>query len=284
MREITYRDLIQTFQMLAIDSESPVIAHASLSAFGWIRGGAETIVGALVASFRGVIMPAFTYQTMVTPEIGPPNNALLYGSQADINRMAQIYHPDLPAHPLVGIIPETLRKHPMAKRSSHPILSFTGVNSSHALEAQTIAEPLAPIRILYEQAGWVLLIGTDHRTNTSIHLGEWLIERKGFLRWALTTNGVVECPGFPGCSDGFYAIERDLKYWGAVRTARLGSGEVQAVPLRILIPVIQNRLSANPLELLCDSPFCMRCQAVRDEARSIYLSPGSEFFSRSEIR
>jgi hypothetical protein len=83
-------------------------------------------------------MHAFTYQTMVTPEIGPPNNALPYGSQADFNRMAQIYHPDLPVHPVVGRIPETLLKHPMAKRSSHPILSITGVNSSHALEAQTI--------------------------------------------------------------------------------------------------------------------------------------------------
>ena len=195
---ITFRDLLNTFRALEIDPSHPVIAHAALGAFGRVHGGPQVMVGALLATFPSVIMPSFTYKTMVTPEIGPQNNALNYGKNGDSNRSAEIYHPDMPADPLMGIVPETLRKHPKAQRSGHPLLSFVGVNAEQALDAQTLDEPLAPIRVLNELNGWALLIGTDHMTNTSIHLGERLAGRKQFVRWALTSQGVIECPGFPG--------------------------------------------------------------------------------------
>jgi aminoglycoside 3-N-acetyltransferase len=41
--------------------DKPVIVHASLSAFGQIQGGAETLISALLAIFDSVVMPAFTY-------------------------------------------------------------------------------------------------------------------------------------------------------------------------------------------------------------------------------
>ena len=53
-------------------SKSLVIAHASLKAFGHIEGGAETMLNALLDSVRGIIMPTFTYMTMLNPEVGPP--------------------------------------------------------------------------------------------------------------------------------------------------------------------------------------------------------------------
>jgi len=265
---ITFRDLLNTFRELEIDPNDPVIAHAALGAFGQVHGGPQVVVGALLATFPSVIMPSFTYKTMVTPEIGPQNNALNYGKNGDSNRSAVIYHPDMPADPLMGIIPETLRKHPKAQRSYHPLLSFVGVNAEQALDAQTLDEPLAPIRVLNELNGWALLIGTDHMTNTSIHLAERLAGRKQFVRWALTYQGVIECPGFPGCSDGFQAIQPYLKSTGALRSARLGPAEIQAVPLQELISTVQDRIRANPLALLCEYPECMRCQAMRDQHQS----------------
>lgn len=262
---ITYRDLLNTFRALDINPSDPVIAHAALGAFGQVHGGPQVMVGALLATFSSVMMPSFTYKTMVTPEVGPLNNAIKYGNHSDANRTAEIYDPDLPADPLMGIVPETLRKHPKARRSRHPLLSFVGVNAEQALDAQTLEEPLAPIRILYELNGWALLIGTDHMTNTSIHLGERLAGRKQFVRWALTSQGVIECPGFPGCSDGFQAIQPYIKSTGALRSARLGPAEIQTIPLQVLISTVQDRLRANPLALLCEYPECMRCQAIRDQ-------------------
>lgn len=261
---ITFRDLLNTFRALEIDPSDPVIAHAALGVFGRVHGGPQSMVGALLATFSSVIMPSFTYKTMVTPEIGSLNNGLNYGKNGNANRTAEIYHPNMPADPLMGIIPETLRKQPKAQRSSHPLLSFVGVNAKQALDTQTLDEPLAPIRVLHELNGWALLIGTDHMTNTSIHLGERLAGRKQFVRWALTTQGVIECPGFPGCSDGFQAIQPYLKPTGALRSIQLGAAEIQAVPLQILSSAVQECLQANPLALLCEYPECMRCQATRD--------------------
>ena len=121
---ITFRDLLNTFRALEIDPSHPVIAHAALGAFGRVHGGPQVMVGALLAAFPSVIMPSFTYKTMVTPEIGPQNNALNYGKNGDSTRLAEIYHPDMPADPLMGIVPETLRRHPKAQRSRHPFHPF----------------------------------------------------------------------------------------------------------------------------------------------------------------
>jgi len=226
-KEVRYHDLVDGLRALGVPAGRPVIAHASLSAFGQVRGGAAAVVGALLAVFDGVIMPTFTYKTMLTPEVGPPNNGIAYGSGHDQNRMAEFYTPDMPADPSMGVVAETLRKHRNAKRSLHPILSFSGVGADKALKTQTLDEPLAPIGALTEHEGWVLLLGVDHTVNTSIHYGELLAGRKQFIRWALTPIGVVECPGFPGCSQGFQALAPHLE--DLTRRVVIGAATVQAI-------------------------------------------------------
>ena len=98
----------------------------------------------------------------------------------------------------MGILPETLRNHPSATRTAHPILSFAGINADFTLFTQTLYEPLAPIGALAELDGWVVLINVDHTVNTSIHYAEKLAGRRQFVRWALVGDRVVECPNFPG--------------------------------------------------------------------------------------
>jgi aminoglycoside 3-N-acetyltransferase len=175
--------------------------------------------------------------------------------------MAEFYSPSMPADRLMGIVPETLRQRPEAKRSMHPILSFTGIRADKALAAQTMAEPLAPIRMLAESDGWVLLLGVDHTANTTIHYAEKLAGRKQFVRWALTANGIIECHGFPGDSSGFRAIEKDMQ--PHTKKLEIGSALVQAVPMKALISVVLERLKHNPKDLLCADLACARCNEVR---------------------
>ena len=262
---LTFRDLVTAFRQLRINSEQPVIAHASLSAFGQVKGGAETVVGALLASFPAVIMPTFTYKTMIVPEAGPANNGLDYGSGRDVNRLAEFFRPNMSADRLMGEVAECLRQHPDAFRSTHPILSFAGVGAEKALRAQSLADPLAPVAALHAAKGWVLLLGVDHTVNTSIHYAERLAGRKQFVRWALTPYGVKECSSFPGCSDGFRAMEPDLRTF--TRSLYAGQARVQAIPLREMVTAVQERLREDPLALLCERPGCERCEAVREAVR-----------------
>lgn len=258
---LTFRDFSTALRRLRIDSSRPVIAHASLSAFGEVQGGADTLVGAVLTNFHTVMMPVFTYKTMVTPAVGPENNGIRYGSGQDSNLMAEIYHPDMPADRLMGCVPERLRQHPKAQRSNHPILSFAGVNAEQALASQTLHEPFNPLRACIQEKGWVLLLGVNHTVNTSIHYAEKLAGRKQFVRWALTRQGVVACQGWPGCSAGFQAIAPRL---GKVaRCEDVGRSQIQAVPLTRLMEVVCALLAEDPLALLCRQMDCGRCQAVR---------------------
>jgi len=259
---LTFRDFITTFRKLDIERTRPIIAHASLASFGEVHGGVDTILGALSSSFLTFIMPAFTYQTMIIPGLGPPDNAITYGSGGDSNRMAEFFRPGIPADPLMGALAEAVRIHPNAARSIHPILSFTGMNAKPILDTQTIQEPLLPIQALTEEEGWVLLLGVDQTVNTSIHYGELLAGRKQFVRWALTPKGVVTCPGFPGCSDGFEALSPQLA--DDIRKVELGKAVIQAMPLEKLVESVPAMIKDAPLALLCEREDCERCNAVRD--------------------
>ncbi len=244
-------------------AHAPVIVHSSLKSLGQVEGGAGTVVNALVAVFETGIVPTFTYKTIITPLTGPENNGITYGSLQDQNKMAEFFTLRLPADSLMGVIPETFRKHPRAKRSNHPIQSFAGINADKILAAQTITDPLAPFGILEKEDGWVILMGVDHTVNTSIHYAEKLAGRRQFIRWALTPKGVVECPGFPGCSAGFQAIAADMEKF--TRQVKIGEALIQAVPLKMLFKVVGTRIKKDPLALLCQQEDCERCGAIRKQ-------------------
>lgn len=263
---ISYRDLTLTWRDTGLGGHSRVILHASLTAVGPIQGGAESVIASLVSTCETVMAPTFTYSTMVIPAVGPPDNGLEYEPDSDRNRLAEVFHDEMPADPAMGAASEALRKHPQAVRSNHPILSFAAVNGEEALASQTLEDPLAPIEWLAEYDGDVLLLGVDQRANTSIHYAEKLAGRKQFIRWALTQRGVVECPGWPGCSDGFEAFTARLE--GIIQRRSLGTGEVRLIPLRDLIHIAVGWMREDPRALLCDRLGCERCAAVRADVRT----------------
>jgi aminoglycoside 3-N-acetyltransferase len=262
---LTYRLFVQALKDSGLDSHSRVIAHCSLSSPTKVSGGAETIVGALTATCEAVMMPAFTERTTIIPPLGPPDNALEYGSETDRNQEAEIYHPELPVDSELGQVSEVMRGHPQAQRSNHPVLSFAGINLEEALQSQTIDEPFAPIGWLAEFDGDVLLIDTDHRSNVSLHEAERMAGRRGFIRWALTKKGVVECRNMPGCADGFDAIRSRLE--GISHAAEYGGLRLEVVPVRDLVNAAVGWIHEDPRALLCDRPFCPRCAAVRTSVR-----------------
>lgn len=274
---VSFREFVNAFRELRLDHRQSVIVHASLSAVGEIRGGSETVLGALLTIVQGVIAPAFTYKTMITPESGPVENACAYGSGKDLNALAEYFHADMPADPTMGTLAETIRKHPDASRSSHPILSFSGVNVAGILATQGLEEPLGPIRALSERNGTVLLIGVNHTVNTSIHYAEKLAGRKQFTRWGLTPQGIRECPGFPGCSDGFEQASPYLE--SITRTARVGNALLRTISMEPMIRILINLIKEQPFALLC-SKGDERCTAVRNSIRKQYpleeTSRGSE--------
>lgn len=258
---ISFRSFVNALRKLEIDNQQPVIVHTSLSAFGEVQGGVETFLGALLYSFKTVVMPSFTSRTMIIPESGPANNGIEYGSGTQSNLEAEFYQINMPVDKTLGEIPEGFRRHQSSQRTNHPILSFCGIEARGILNSQTILEPLEPIKTLMESDGWVVLMGVDHTSNTSIHLAEQLAGRKQFVRWAITPKEVVECPNIPGCSRGFNALAPRLD--GDIRNVNLVSAEIQAILVADLVKTAQDWIAADPEALLCDDPECVSCTTIR---------------------
>ncbi len=258
---LTFRELASGLRKLEVDPSKPVIIHASLSSFGEIRGGVDTLLGAILANFSSIMIPTFTYKTMLTPEAGPDDNGITYGTAYTQNRMAEFFTPNLSCDRSMGILAEKIRTHPKAVRSSHPILSFTGINLEKTITSQSVEEPFTPIQSLYEQEGTVLLLGVDHTVNTSIHLAESKAGRKTFTRWALTSTAIIECVKFPGCSDGFNKAHELLEE--ITQTIQIGNAKVSGLPINTMVDKLVNHIVDHPLALLCDREECPRCDAVR---------------------
>jgi aminoglycoside 3-N-acetyltransferase len=255
---LTYRTFVSALREVGLSRESRVLVHASMARFPPVAGGEEAVLGALLATCGTLVMPAFTRRTMVIPAVGPPGNGLTYGAD---NRLAEAFDPGMPADADMGALVELLRRHPAARRSSHPVFSFVGVNAEEFLEAQSLADPLGPIARLAEADGDVLLLGADHTVNLALHYAEHVAERKRFTRWALTDEGVVTCPNSPGCAHGFPAIEPRLQ--GLVRETQVGEGSIQSYPIRDIVHTAVAWMHEDPQALLCDRPDCERCRDIR---------------------
>jgi aminoglycoside 3-N-acetyltransferase len=262
---ITYRDFVRALEELDIQSHSRVIMHAAIEPFGRVAGGEQSLIGAVANRCELLLAPAFTSQTMLTPSVGPEANAVEYGGHEEANLRAEIFHPDLPIDPGLGRVNAALLENPQAQRSSHPILSFVGINASEALATQSLEAPFGPIEWLANYDGDVLMMGCDQRANVSLHLGEQLAGRKTFTRWALSAEGVLECHHMPGCSDGFELVRGRL---GTItRTTTLNAVVLEAIPLRDLLNLTVGWIREDPRALLCDRVGCPHCASVRAEVR-----------------
>jgi aminoglycoside 3-N-acetyltransferase len=271
--DVSFRDLQNGLRELGLGPGSRLLVHGVLPALGPLRGGAESVVGALVALGGLVVMPAFTPQCRVWPRVGPQHNAADYSGHDEDNAAAEFFRPNLQIDPVLGSLAETLRQVPGAVRSAHPLYSFVavGAGAERAMAAQSLAEPLGPVAHLAETgpSADVLLLGADQTANVAIHEAERRAGRKQFIRWALTPTCVEECAGCPGCTDGFNAAIPPLRPISKV--AQIGSARVERLPLNGLLQTVEALIRRDPTALLCSRPACERCGAVRTVLAS--LSP-----------
>ncbi|MBN1878142.1 MAG: AAC(3) family N-acetyltransferase [Anaerolineae bacterium] len=139
-----------------------LLVHSSLSALGYVEGGAETVIQGLLAALGTegtLLMPALSYERVT------PRNPVF-----DVRRT--------PSN--VGAIPEYFRRREGTRRSLHPTHSVCAVGSrtrellaDHSQDS-TPCGPHSPFRKLREASGQLLMLGCGLRPNTSMHAIEEL--------------------------------------------------------------------------------------------------------------
>ena len=175
----TIESLQEDFRALGIENGMVLLVHSSLSAIGWVCGGAVAVIIALqeVLGETGIlVMP--THSTDLSDPSQWENPPVPGSWWQTIRETMPAYDPDLTPTRSMGKIAETFRKQKDVIRSMHPQSSFSarGPQASYIINNHALAYGMgehSPLARIYDLNGFILLLGVDHSSNTSIHLAEY---------------------------------------------------------------------------------------------------------------
>jgi aminoglycoside 3-N-acetyltransferase len=246
---ITRPRLRHDLETLGVEAGGTYLVHASLSAIGWVVGGAESVILALedAAGDAGtVMMPAYSGNA---PEPSLWHNPPVPEAWWPVIRAEMPpFDVDLSPSQHVGVIAETFRKQRGTRRSGHPNESFAArgpkadyLTSGHGLDHGLGEE--SPLARLYQLDGHVLLLGVDHSANSSLHLAEYRSEWPGksvrTIQARIATADSVRDIEFKTInldSSDFAEIGRDFEGSpGSVRTGSVGRAASRLMRQRAVV-------------------------------------------------
>ena len=172
----TVESLQTDFKALGIETGMVLLVHSSLSAMGWVCGGAVAVILALqevLGETGTLVMP--THSTDLSDPSQWENPPVPESWWQTIRGTMPAYDPDLTPTRSMGKIAETFRKQKDVLRSAHPQSSFcaSGPQASYVVDNHALAFGMgenSPLARIYDLNGFVLLLGVRHSSNTSIHL------------------------------------------------------------------------------------------------------------------
>ncbi|MBD3851493.1 MAG: AAC(3) family N-acetyltransferase [Acidobacteria bacterium] len=258
-------DLARDLRRLGLRAGDWVLVHSSLKMVGYVDGGADTVVDALLGVLGDdgmLVVPTFTF-TNFKPVFDPETTP----SQ-------------------MGALTEAVRQRPHVVRSLHPRHSFgalgkqaTWLTDGH-LEAGSVGLG-SPIDKLAQRGGYVLLLGVGHTTNTAIHAAELLADlpylcevkdspdfpEHALVKLASGKQVRVSLAPYSTCSEGFDQLEAAMERRGQLRCGRVGAAECQLMECADVVATGTEVLRRDPDALLCDRSGCFPCDEKREFMR-----------------
>jgi len=240
-----------------------VLVHSSLSRFGYVDGGADAVIDALLQTLGPdgtLLMSAITTDTqmvvrcikaadMSTPLEPPPLDVLNTKTWA-------------------GTIPETFRKRPGVVRSLHPTHSVTafGPRANEMLDNhQNAPGPCGKdtpfMRLADTDRGFILLLGVNHESNTTLHGVEELAQIEYVLYPKLCRVPILTPEGpdeaqtrvhMPFLSRRLGALETQYIDQRAQTVTHIGDSYVRYIHAATMRDVTLAALEQDPTVLLSD--------------------------------
>ena len=252
---ISTEKLIDDLQNLGIQPGYTLLVHISLRKVGWVTDGPVGVIQALLAVLGKtgtLVMPTMTDgETLFDPLTTPTEH--------------------------MGIVAETFWRQSGVQRSNHPGGSFAAIGPLASLicAEQPIDPPHgldSPPGRVYQQEGWILLLGVDHDANTTIHVAENIsnvpyrimdrvpVKQGDTIRW-------VEYAEVNHCCRNFTQIGPILRQQNQLIVGQVGEATAQLVRSVDVVTTARGLIAQDPYYFLCppgQCPYDNEC----DEARS----------------
>ncbi|WP_345963693.1 AAC(3) family N-acetyltransferase [Streptomyces sp. BRB040] len=234
---VTRGTLAAGLRELGVRTGDTLLAHTSLSSLGWVCGGPVAVVRALL----DVLGPDGTL--VVPTQTGDLSDPALWTSPPvpeawweSIRAAAPPYDPLITPSRGVGVVPETVRTWPGARRSAHPQTSFAALGAraaevvaGHATDCR-LGER-SPLAVLERLDARVLLLGAGYDACTAFHLAEYRIPgpmvevgRPGPVGWERVREVSIT-------SERFDELGHDFERDHPVVRGRVGAADVRLFPL-----------------------------------------------------
>lgn len=260
---VTGQDIKQAIDHLGI-AGAPVCLHASLSSFGNVDGGVDSVIDAFLASGCTLLVPTFTGEQL---EVMPDQDQLLERNGWDVieaRRLPRqtdiVFTPDLNLiDASMGAISAAVLQRPERLRGDHPHNSFAaiGPKAQDLIEEQAWNDVYAPLRELTKLSGFVVLAGVGLNRMTILHLAEALAGRRLFRRWATGPDGTAIAVPVGSCSEGFPNLENVLGLLATETT--VGQSRWRVFPSAEAVTTVAAVIRTDPGITHCGDPECVRC-------------------------
>jgi aminoglycoside 3-N-acetyltransferase len=256
---VTIEMLVDDLRVLGVSPGSTVIVHSSLRSLGWVVGGVQSVITALLGVLGEsgtLVVPTHSSDRSDPAEwSNPPVPADWWPI---IREAMPAFDPVLTPLRQMGAIPEGLLRLPGVRRSQHPWVSFAAVGphaqtitGGHSL-TDSLGEG-SPLARIYEQGGSILLIGVGHDSDTSLHLAEyratWPSKRRlrrgapmlleGTRQWVEYDDVEIDDSDFPTIGAAY------LQAGGVAALGKLGHADAQLFDQRSLVDYAVQWMSSH---------------------------------------
>lgn len=242
------QDILEALEKLGVCKGQVLMVHTSLSNLGYVCGGAQVVIEALLEAVgrEGTIMMPTQSWKNLDPATGV-HWEVPESCWPLIRENWPAYDKNITPTNTMGAVAEMFRQWPGTVRSDHPARSVAAWGKEAAWltadhDLSNIFGDGSPVGKLYELDGLVLLMGVGYDKNTSLHLADVRAAYPGkhncLEHSAVMENGRRVWKGYETLfvdGEDFSAIGTAFEKTCTVRKAALGSGTLRLMKQRELV-------------------------------------------------